>query len=136
MADLRSIAIADSLDVDVPVIVKSAREISAIRSGNRIAADDRDLDASRLLVAFTADDRSLAALQPISALVRAPEQLHIGSHALYLWCPNGILKSEAAAALLGRLGRAATTRNWATVLRISEILGSGDRPVAMSRGAP
>ena len=118
-------AIADTLDVDVPVIVKSAREISAVLSGNRIAAEGRDLDASRLLVAFTADDQGLAALQPIATLVRAPEQVHTGTHALYLWCPNGILRSEAAAALLGRPGRAATTRNWSTVLRISEVLHSG-----------
>ena len=52
-----------------------------------------------------------------------PERLHLGEHAVYLWCHNGILQSKAGSALLGKLGQAATTRNWATVLKIRAMLG-------------
>lgn len=108
------------LGVDVPVIVKSAKEMAAIEADNPLVA--ATAEASRLLVAFAPDVRTLAGLAPIASLVRAPEKLHLGAHAAYLLCPNGIIESKAAAAILGQLGSAATTRNWATVLKISAIL--------------
>ena len=47
----------------------------------------------------------------------------LGRHAAYLHCPAGILESRAGEALLGKLGRAATTRNWATVLKLHALAG-------------
>ncbi len=61
-------------------------------------------------------------LAPIAALVKAPERIHLGENAVYLWCANGILESKAANALLGKVGRVATTRNWATVLKLHAML--------------
>ena len=113
-------AIAEALGVDVPVIVKSAREIAAIESGNALASVA--IDPSRLLVAFTSSQDALQGLGMLSELVRAPERLHLDEHAAYLWCASGILESKAGAALLGKAGRAATTRNWATVLKIASVL--------------
>lgn len=113
-------AIAGRLSLDVPVIVKSAQEVAAIESGNQLATIASN--PSRLLVAFTAGPQALQGLAALAALVRAPERLQLGEHAAYLWCPNGILGSKAADALLGKLGRAATTRNWATVMKISAVL--------------
>ena len=111
------------LGVDIPVIVKSAQEMAAIEAENELAA--AATDASRLLVAFAQDARALAGLAPIASLVVAPEQLHIGAHAAYLWCANGILQSKAGEALLGKPGNAATTRNWATVSKIGALLREG-----------
>jgi uncharacterized protein (DUF1697 family) len=108
------------LGVDVPVIVKSAKEVAAIEAENVLAATAAD--ASRLLVAFTSDAEALEGLAPIASLVNSPEKLHFGEHAAYLWCPNGILQSKAGEALLGKPGRAATTRNWAAVMKISALL--------------
>ena len=113
-------AIAETLGVVAPVIVKSAKEIAAIEAGNKLATVAAD--PSRLLVAFTPEANDLQGLATLSALVQPPEQLHLGEHAAYLWCANGILQSKAGEALLGKLGRAATTRNWATVLKISALL--------------
>lgn len=113
-------AIAERLGLDVPVIVKSARDVAAIESENELAASAAN--PSRLLVAFTCGPQALRELAALAALVRTPERLQLGEHAAYLWCPNGILGSKAADALLGKLGRAATTRNWATVLKVSALL--------------
>ena len=55
-------------------------------------------------------------------MTRPPEKFLLGRHAAYLWCPNGILESRAAEALLGRAGRAATSRNWSTVGKIAALL--------------
>jgi uncharacterized protein (DUF1697 family) len=114
------IAIAETMNVDVPVIVKSAAEIALIVNENSLAA--HVTDHSRLLVAFTGDTKALEGLAGISALIEAPEQFHIGTHAAYLYCASGILESKAGDALLGKRGRAATTRNWATVLKINDLL--------------
>ena len=124
-------AIADGLarrlKVEVPVIVKSAGELDAIVAGNTLAqaaAEDPAFDPSRLLVAFAPDAAVLAGLAPVAALVLPPEQFVIGPHAAYLHCAGGILESKAGEALLGKAGRAATTRNWATTLKLHALVGA------------
>ncbi len=111
-------AIAAQMNVDVPVIVKSAKELAAIVAENPLAGNAAD--HSRLLVAFAQDDKALATLDAITALVLPPEQFVLGNHAAYLDCVSGILESKAGDALLGKIGKAAnaTTRNWATVLKL------------------
>lgn len=116
--------LAARVGVDVPVIVKSAGEWSAIEAQNTLAGQAKD--ASRLLIAFAADAEALATLAPLASLVESPERWHLGAHAAYFWCPHGCLKSRAGVALLGRQGRAATTRNWATVVKIGALLREGE----------
>ena len=113
-------ALAESFGIETHVIVKSAADLAAICAENELAAVATD--PSRLLVACTAradDLRNLALLAP---LTRPPEKFLLGRHAAYLWCPNGILESRAAEALLGKAGRVATSRNWATVGRIAALM--------------
>lgn len=110
----------DGLGIDVPVIVKTAAELADIVAGNPLLGEATD--PSRLIVAFTANAADLAGLAPLTALAQAPERMHIGPHAAYLWCANGILESKAGAAMLGKAGRAATSRNWATVLKLQALL--------------
>jgi uncharacterized protein (DUF1697 family) len=119
-------ALLDGLGFDVPVIVKTAAEMRAIEAQNPLAAEAAD--ASRLLVAFTATADDLAGLVPLAALALAPERMQVGQHAAYLWCAGGILESKAGAALLGKAGRAATSRNWATVLKLVALVGDGPVP--------
>jgi len=117
-ADISS-ALLQQLKVQVPVIVKSARELSTIVDECSIEAPEAE--HSRLLVAFVQDPASLSALGSIKPLIAAPERFVIGSQAAYLHCANGILQSKAGAALLGKLGRATTTRNWATTLKLHTL---------------
>jgi uncharacterized protein (DUF1697 family) len=117
-------ALLAELRVDVPVVVKSARELSAIVAGNPIAVEASR--HSRCLVAFARDDLSLKGLSFISSLVLGSEQFAIGRHAAYLLCDAGILQSKAAEALLGRLGKGVTTRNWATTLKLHGLANRGD----------
>ena len=116
-------ALQDCLGVDVPVIVKTATEMAAIEAGNPLLAEATDF--SRLVVAFAASAEDLAGLAPVGALVGTSERWHLGQHAAYLWCGSGILESKAGAALLGKVGRAATSRNWATLLKLVGLLGDG-----------
>ncbi len=113
-------ALVDRFGFDVPVVVKSAQELGAIVAGNPLRF--AEADHSRLLVAFVQDTAQLASLRGLEPLVVAPEQFSIGRQAAYLLCASGLLESKAAAALLGKAGRAVTTRNWATVLKLQALL--------------
>lgn len=115
--------LVESLGVDAPVIVRTAAALAAIAAENRLAK--LAANPSRLLVAVTAAPADLAALAPVAKLALPPGRAHLGRHALYIWCPDGIAHSEAAKALLGRAGRGCTTRNWATVMKIGEGVGEG-----------
>jgi uncharacterized protein (DUF1697 family) len=108
-----------NLKVDTPVIVKSGRELAAIVEECPIEVPEAE--HSRFLVAFTQQTDVLARLDDIAHLVKRPERFVVGKNAAYLHCASGILESKAGAALLGKLGRAATTRNWATVLKLRTL---------------
>jgi uncharacterized protein (DUF1697 family) len=73
----------------------------------------------RFLVAFAMDPKQLQALEGLHALLQPGELFAITRHAAYLHCAGGLLESKAAEAVLGRAGRSVTTRNWATVLKLS-----------------
>lgn len=131
-AHARAIAAAlrERLEGDVPVIVKSARQLAAAVDENPFA--QVAADPSRLLLAFTQDDEDLAPLGALAPLLLPGEGLTIGRHAAYLHCAGGILESKAGAALLGKIGRGATTRNWSTTLKL-HALAAGRR---QGYGAP
>jgi len=114
-----SAAIASRLHIDVPVIVKSATELNRIISENPLA--EKAPDHSRLLVAFVQDTKALSELSTIEQLVQPPEEFVVGQHAAYLHCVSGILESKAGEALLGKPGRIATTRNWATIIKLQAL---------------
>lgn len=115
-----SAAIAAQLKIDVPVIVKSAKDLATIIDDNALA--DAAADPSRLLVAFVQEADALPALSAIAPHVVPPEQFLLGSEAAYLHCARGILESKAGEALVGKAGKAATTRNWATVLKLQALV--------------
>jgi uncharacterized protein (DUF1697 family) len=92
-------------------------------AGNPFGRDAAD--PSRLLVVLAPHASVLEALGPVGRLVTKKESWHLGHDAAYLHCPDGILASKAGEALVGRHGRAATTRNWSTVQKLSGLLQAG-----------
>ena len=112
-------AIARKLKVDVPVIVKSARELFDVVNEIPFSVDASQ--HSRILVAFTQTRADLVSMSALEPLLRSDEQFVLGKEAAYLYCAGGILESKAGAALLGKLGRSATTRNLATTLKLHAL---------------
>ncbi len=113
-------AVAQALGVDALVVVKSGKDIAAVVAGNTLAGVATD--ASRLLVAFSNDAKALAALSALASKPWGADTMHLGSHAAYLWCANGILESKLAETLLRELAATGTTRNWATVEKIAALM--------------
>jgi uncharacterized protein (DUF1697 family) len=118
-----STALQERLGLSIQVVVKSSSDFLAAVAENTLApAADKH---SRFLVAFAQDQAAIEALAALHTSVRPPERLLVGKHAAYLDCARGIMESEAANALLGRTGRLVTTRNWATTLKLEQLLRGG-----------
>jgi len=113
-------AVAERLGVEAVVVVKSAKDMAAVIGGNKLGAVATD--PSRLLVAFTSDAKALARLMPLAETDWKSDAVHVGKHAAYIWCANGLLESKAAVALLRDLEGTGTTRNWSTVEKINALL--------------
>ena len=109
--------------VFTPVIVKSAAELDAIVRNNPFPPPEAA--HSHFLVAFAMGQSGLQELACLSSLVQPDEHFSVTEHAAYLHCPGGLLESKVGKAIVGRAGRSVTTRNWATVLKLSALLGEG-----------
>ncbi len=114
--------LATAIGVPARVMVLHADDLATIVAENPLA--DVATDASRLLVTVLMPEADRDGLAALAAKEWAPEMLAIGSRAAYLWCPAGVLASRLTAAT-GRLLRdAATTRNWATVLKLQALIAT------------
>lgn len=97
-------------------------DVAALRAaveGNPFV--DRIDDASRMLVGFYMDGDAT----PFEALRRQSRNANfaVGEHACYVWCPDGILESQAGDTLAGAGFRdRVTTRNWATTLKLLALV--------------
>ncbi len=116
-------ALQVTMGVTTPVIVKSAADWSAILSASPI--NPPEADHSKYLVAFAAEEEALLDLEPLQDLAQAPEWFIVTKVAAFLHCPTGVLQSRVGEALLGKVGKRVTTRNWTTVLKLSTKVGAG-----------
>lgn len=117
-------ALFESFGISAKVIVITKAELSAIVKENVIAKIA--LDPSRLLVSVLADASDAKRLKHLEKKNWKPEALSVGKHAVYQWCPDGILTSKAAQTVASELGDSVTARNWATILKL-DALASVDK---------
>jgi uncharacterized protein (DUF1697 family) len=115
-------ALQERVGVTTSVVVESAAELSAVVAASPIVP--AEAEHSKYVVAFAAEDESILALAPLQALAEAPERFVVTKVAAFLYCPAGVLKSCVGEALLGKAGKLVTTRNWATVLKLSAEAGA------------
>lgn len=120
LADEIGAGLAERFGVTTPVIVKSARELQSIVNGNPIVPPEAE--HARFLVAFAMAPDRLTALEDLRPLLLPGERLAITAHAAYLHCANGLLESQAGEALLGKVGKGVTSRNWGTTLKLAALV--------------
>jgi len=114
-------AVQGRLGVTTPVVVKSAAEFAAIVQENPITPAEAEY--SRFLVAFASDRAGIEALRSLQPMLQSGERLLVTEHAAYLHCAGGLLESKAGSAILGKVGRSVTTRNWGTTIKLYNLLG-------------
>lgn len=109
-------ALEERFGFTVPVIVHTAQDLERIVAENPLPQAAQD--PSKFLVAFAAAGSALDQARPLLAESWAPEALAVGSRVAYLWCADGIIESRLLPAFGRATADAATTRNWATVLKL------------------
>jgi uncharacterized protein (DUF1697 family) len=110
--------IALEFGMDVPVVLRTGREIAAVLGCDPLG--HLVTDPSRYSVTFLPEpphpDR-VAALPPAEGGVYA-----LDGRELYLWLPDGMARSRMATWPWDRLlGVTGTNRNWSTVTKLAEL---------------
>ena len=77
---------------------------------------------SRFFITVLNDPADRAKLKPLQGRTWAPEAFAAGKRVAYCWCPAGQIESPLMAEAARALKDAATTRNWATMLKLHELL--------------
>lgn len=113
-------ALAKKTGVTARVSVLSAQELGTLVAENSLL--DSASDHSRLLVAVLMDPADRSRFQPFLEQDWSPDAFASGSRAAYLWCCQGILESQLAAAFGRQFGDSATTRNWTTILKLHALV--------------
>jgi uncharacterized protein (DUF1697 family) len=112
-------ALLTRLAIAARVVVLSAADVAAIVRENPLGRVAHD--PSHLLVTVLTDPADRPQLMPLSQRTWTPEALAIGSRAAYIWCPAGIIKSPAIAAVNRVVGDRATSRNWTTMTKLHAL---------------
>ncbi len=115
-------AILDVTGVGSDVVVLTAKQLAQAVDENPLV--DVMTDPSRLQVMFFTENGDRTGLRTLAADSWDPEQLAVGRHAAFFWCPDGI----ASSALMEAVGEqqfrgTVTTRNWRTVTKLRALAG-------------
>jgi uncharacterized protein (DUF1697 family) len=114
--------ISERFGFDVPVVVRTARQLAAVVKLNPLG-DVAD-DPKRYQVSFLSDKPGADVVQKLEALVSAQERFACHGREIYAWHPDGVARSKMWNALAGKgLGVTATARNWTTVTTLLEMAG-------------
>lgn len=114
--------IAEALDLDVAVLLRSGAEMAAVVARNPFLA--KGLDTSRLHVVFLAEAPSAAAVAGLDPQRSPPDAFAVADRHVYLHLPDGAAKTRLGIDYFERkLVTRATARNWNTVAKLCELAG-------------
>jgi uncharacterized protein (DUF1697 family) len=111
-------AIADSTGLDVPVLIRTGRELAGIVSANPYTVTD----PTRVVVAFLGEPIPPSRLGLGDPGNYAPDELTQIGCELFISLPNGQARSKLMEALTKRrLPTVVTVRNWRTVAALADM---------------
>ena len=109
---------------EVPVLVKTSKEIAQIVSDNPLVKE-KGIDHSKLHVTFLSDPPPKQAVKTLEPLATGRERFRILNCEIYLYCPDGYGNTKLSNnAIEKKLSVVATTRNWRTVNTLLEMCTS------------
>ena len=112
--------ITDATGLDVPVVLRTGKELGAVVESNPYPVDD----PTKVVVAFLGEAVELGDLSLGDLGTYLPDELTLSGRELYLSVPNGQARSKLMEALTKRsLPTTLTVRNWRTVEALAEMTG-------------
>lgn len=105
----------------IPVILRTSEQLrKTIRDNPFLKAG---ADAKALHVYFLADPPKASAIAGLDSSRSAPDAFHVLGREIYLHLPNGMGRSKLTNAYFdSKLSTTCTARNWATVLKLAEMM--------------
>jgi len=105
----------------VPIVLRNRQEVAqAVRDNPFLKAG---LPQQMLHVYFLADMPSSDAVKSLDPQRSAPDAFHISGREIYLHLPNGMARTKLTNAYFdSKLKTVCTARNWATVLKLLEMM--------------
>ena len=123
-------AILGRFAMKVSVMIRTAAELQAYLDGNPFERAAREAPKALLLLVpkrpppADAEDK-------LRARAEKGERVGRAGDGLWVWYPNGIARSKLSPLLIDRLvDSPATSRNWRTVMKLTDLLAAGDRRTA------
>ena len=111
-------AIAEATGHDVPVLVRSGKELARVVETNPYPVDD----PTKVVVAFLGKEIEPSELGLVDLESYAPDELTRVGRELYISVPNGQARSKLMLALTKpRQPTIVTVRNWRTVAALAEL---------------
>ena len=102
------------------VILRTAAQLEAIIASNPFA--EHEPTPAKLHIAFLSAPPPAGRVADLASFCAAGEQIEIMGTEAYLWYPNNMGTSKLTTNVLEKkLGVTATTRNWNTVRKLSEL---------------
>jgi uncharacterized protein (DUF1697 family) len=107
----------------IPVILRTSQQLlKTIRDNPFLAAGAPE---KALHVYFLADAPKAGAIATLDAGRSAPDAFHVHGQEIYLHVPNGMARTKLTNAYFdSKLSTTCTARNWATVLKVSEMMAA------------
>lgn len=114
-------AIEKQFGYRIPVVIRTAEELTAAIQGNPYLATAPDLKA--LYVYFLAEAPENEAVGGLDSERSAPDAFHVRGREIYLHMPNGMGRTKLTNAYFdAKLSTVSTARNWATILKLAELM--------------
>lgn len=114
--------LADGLGLETQVLVRTQAELAKIVERDPLGSEADN--PARYQVTFLDKPLTAAKKRELEAADVAPELVAVHGREIYAWHPNGQARSALAALLTAKkLDRAATARNWRTVVKLLELAG-------------
>lgn len=112
-------AIVAKTGISSRVTVLTAAEVAEVIDGNPLP--EAVESPSRFLIAVLRDPADRARLEPLTKEEWGTDALALGRRVAYMGCRDGVLESRLPDAVNRLLGDRATTRNWATMLKLRAL---------------
>ena len=107
----------------VPLILRTREQLLKTIAGNPFLKTGADLKA--LHVYFLADPPQAPAIASLDHARSTPDAFHVLGQEIYLHVPNGMARTKLSNAYFdSKLSTICTARNWATILKLAEMMGA------------
>jgi uncharacterized protein (DUF1697 family) len=113
--------IAERFGYQIPVVLRTAEQLADAIAGNPFVKPGADLKP--LHVMFLADQPTAQAAAKLDPDRSPPDTFVVRNREVYLHLPNGVGKSKLLNSYFdSKLATVSTCRNWATILKLLELM--------------